>query len=448
MKRLMLAFAATTLIIASCTPTKKDYDTVFNDPLLYSKTTGQLTEVITFDIFTPPVASRIYSYSHLAAYEVMAHGSDKYNSLDGQLKDYKNVPAPEKGKKINYHFASIMAFMNVGKALTFSTNTTDSIIGSLKQLATDHGMPEDELNNSVAYADQIAKFVLTWARKDNYAETRSASKYTVPNDEGKWIPTPPGYFQAVEPHWSEIRTIAMDSASQCSPPPPIAFSKEKGTPFYAMVKQVYDTITNMTPEQKTIADFWDCNGFKLNVVGHVMYATKAMTPGGHWQGITGIVCKDQKADFDQTVYTYTGVSFALMDAFISCWQAKFTWNMIRPETYINKYMDENWKPYLQTPPFPEYTSGHAEISHAAAKILTHIYGDNISFVDSTERPWGWKDKKFNSIMEAADEAGVSRFYGGIHYLHSIEVATEQGLKVGECVLKKLSMQKSGTASIK
>ena len=317
MKRLMLAFAATTLIFASCTQSKKDYDAVFNDPILYSKITGQLTEVITFDIFTPPVASRIYSYSHLAAYEVMARGSEKYTSLDGQLKGFNNIPAPEKGKKINYHFASIMALMNVGKALTFSTNITDSIFDSLKQLATDHGMPEEELNNSLAYADQVSKFVLTWARKDNYAETRSASKYTVPNDEGKWVPTPPAYFQAVEPHWKVIRTIVMDSSNQFAPPPPLSFSKQKGSPFYNMVKEVYDSINALSPQNQWINNFWDCNGFKMNVVGHVMYATKAMTPGGHWMGITGIICKDKNADFDQTVYTYTAVSFALMDAFIS-----------------------------------------------------------------------------------------------------------------------------------
>jgi hypothetical protein len=449
MKRFLFAVApAVFVILVSCNQTKKDYQEVLSDPILYSKVTGQLTDVITYDIFTPPVASRIYAYAHLAAYEVIAHTNDRYQSLDGQIKDLKNVPAPEKGKKLNPHFAATLAFMNIGKALTFSTTTTDSIIDGVKKLAIDHGMPQDEYDNSIAYADQMGKFILDWAKTDNYAQTRSASKYTVPNDEGKWVPTPPGYFPAIEPHWMEIRPIVMDSSNQFAADPPMAFSKEKGTPFYNMVKEVYDSVNEQTTLQQSINNFWDCNGFKLIVVGHVMYATKAMTPGGHWMGITGIICKNQKSDFDETVYTYASVSFALMDAFISCWESKFYWSLIRPETYINKYIDENWKPFLQTPPFPEYTSGHGEISTAAATVLTNIHGPNLVFKDSTERPWGWPDRSFNSALQAAHEAGMSRFYGGIHYKNSVLESFKQGSKLGELVTSKYQMRKKQTATLK
>jgi hypothetical protein len=213
-----------------------------------------------------------------------------------------------------------------------------------------------------------------------------------------------------------------------------------------MAKQVQDTGVLLTEEQKAIASFWDCNGFKLNIVGHTMYATKAMTPGGHWMGITGIICDNKKANFNKTVYTYTAVSFALMDAFIACWDAKYTYNVIRPETVINKYIDGNWKPFLQTPPFPEYTSGHSIISVAAATVLEHIYGAQTPFKDSTERPWGFPDRNFTSPRQAADEAGISRFYGGIHYRPSIIVARDQGEKVGNYVLSKLAMRKEQLAS--
>ena len=442
----LLLFAILLAGVTACKQRAADYQQVLHNPVLYSKVTGQLTDVITYDIFTPPVASRIYSYAHLAAFEVIAHGDSTYSSLKGQLKGFDYVLPPDSGKTVDYPYAALMAFMEVGKTLTFSKDQTDKIVDSLKMLAEKHGMPADMKKNSEEYGVNVAKAVLAWSKKDNYAQTRSAAKYTVPNDEGKWIPTPPGYFQAVEPQWRTIRTIAMDSCNQFAPPNPCAFGKDSTCAFYKMAKQVQDTVVLLTEEQKAIASFWDCNGFKLNVVGHTMYATKAMTPGGHWMGITGIICENKKADFDKTVYTYTTVSFAVMDAFIACWDAKYTFNLVRPETVINKYIDANWKPFLQTPPFPEYTSGHSIISTAAATVLEHIYGAQTPFRDSTERPWGFPDRNFQTPRQAADEAGISRFYGGIHYRPSIIVARDQGEKVGNYVVSKLSMRKGQLAS--
>jgi hypothetical protein len=432
--------------VTSCKNPSADYQAVLHNPALYSKITGQLTDVMTYDIFSPPVASRIYAYSHLAAYEVMAHGDSNYASLEGQLKGFDAVPKPEQGKAIDYPYASLLAFIEIGRTLTFSKDQTDKIVDSLKMLARKHGMPEDMQQNSEQYSMQMAQKVLAWSKKDNYAQTRSAAKYTVPNEEGKWVPTPPGYIQAVEPQWRTIRTICLDTCNQFPPPPPVSFNKDSTSTFYQWAKQVCDTVNNLTEEQKAIASFWDCNGFKLNVVGHTMFATKAMTPGGHWMGITGIICQDKKADFNQTVYTYATLSFALMDAFISCWDAKYTWNLVRPETVINKYMDPNWKPFLQTPPFPEYTSGHSLISSACATVLEHIYGTQVAFRDSTERAWGWPDRNFQSVRHAADEAGISRFYGGIHYRNSIMVAKEQGVEVGNWVMTKLKMKKEQLAA--
>jgi hypothetical protein len=449
MRKVVLALVSLIVFVAACLNNNRsnDYQQVLHSSVLYSNVVGRLTEVITHDIFSPPVASRIYAYSHLAAYETMAQGDSSYTSLVGQLKDFSEVPKADTSKPIDFAYASLMAFMEVGRALTFSGKKTDAIVDSLKKLAKEHGMPGEMKKHSEDYGISVAKAVLAWSKKDNYAQTRSAAKYTVPNEDGKWVPTPPAYIQAIEPQWRTIRTIAMDSSNQFPPPPPVPYSHEKGTEFYGWAKMVCDTVTRLTEEQKAIASFWDCNGFKMNIVGHTMYATKAMTPGGHWMGITGIVCKDQDADFNKTVYAYTTVSFALMDAFISCWDAKYTYSLVRPETVINKYIDPEWKPFLQTPPFPEYTSGHSEISSATATVLEHIFGENISFRDSTERGWGWPDRTFNSFRQAADEAGMSRFYGGIHYRRSIEVAKEQGNKVGNYVLTKLKMRKNSRGQL-
>ncbi len=434
MKKIYILIISVLFLISSCS-VKQDYELVFKNPELYSKTVGSLTDVITHDVFSPPVASRIYAYSHLAAYEVVASKSLKYKSLSKKLPGLPELGKP--AKPANTELAALLAFMYVGQELTFSKDSTQKIIDGLITMAESNGMPAEMIENSQNYAHEASQAVMEWSKKDNYKQTRSAVKYTVNSDESRWVPTPPGYMAAIEPNWMKVRTVMIDSASQFLPVPPSQFSKEKNSKFHNLASEVYNMGVNLSDEQKAVADFWDCNGFKMNVSGHVMFATKAMTPGGHWMGITGIVSKNQNADFGKTVFSYTGVSFAVMDAFIACWNTKFTYSLLRPETYINLYIDENWKPYLQTPPFPEYTSGHSIISSASATVLTKIFGKNTAFVDSTERRWGWPDRKYASVNHAAEEAALSRMYGGIHYREAMDEGFKEGEKIGNFVFDKL-----------
>ncbi len=143
---------------------------------------------------------------------------------------------------------------------------------------------------------------------------------------------------------------------------------------------------------------------------------------------------------DKTIYAYTKTSIALMDAFISCWDEKYRSNLIRPETLINEHIDEDWQPVLQTPPFPEYTSGHSVVSGAAATTLTDIFGDQFSFDDDTEVAYGLPIRSFSSFNEAADEAAISRMYGGIHYRVAVEVGVKQGRDLGDFVIDNLQME--------
>jgi hypothetical protein len=315
-------------------------------------------------------------------------------------------------------------------------------VDTLKIIADDNGMPDDIFSNSVAYADTVASAILKWSKKDNYAQTRSAERYTVTDEEGRWVPTPPAYTSAMEPHWNEIRPVAMDSAKQFVPPPPFKFDvKDTSSDYCKQVMLSKHTVENLTPEQKHIADFWDDNPFKLNVSGHLMYGTKKFSPPGHWMSIVGIAAQKAKADFATTVYAYAKTSIALFDAFIQCWDAKYKYNTARPETVINKYFDANWQPYLQTPPFPEYTCGHSTGSSAAAEALTSIFGDGFAYTDTSELEFGIKSRSFTSFRQAADENNWARFYGGIHFHYSCIVATEYGRKVGELVVNRLKMKK-------
>ena len=168
-----------------------------------------------------------------------------------------------------------------------------------------------------------------------------------------------------------------------------------------------------------------------------MFATKKITPGGHWIGITKIATKKANLNLMETIQTYALVSISLFDAFIICWDEKWRSILVRPETVINQYIDSEWIPFLQTPPFPEYTSGHSVISRSAAKILTHLLGDNFEFLDTSEEKYGLPARNFKSFIHASEEAAISRIYGGIHYMPAITYGVEQGEKVGIHVIKTL-----------
>jgi hypothetical protein len=211
----------------------------------------------------------------------------------------------------------------------------------------------------------------------------------------------------------------------------------KGSAFYKLVEEVYEVGVNLDEEQRIIASFWDCNPFVMHQTGHIMFATKKITPGGHWMGITGVACRKIDADLMTTIKAHSMVSIALFDAFISCWDEKYRSSLIRPETVINEKIDPDWLPTLQTPPFPEHTSGHSVISTASAVVLTAIFGDNFDFLDVVEVDYGLPQRNFNSFLEASQEAAISRLYGGIHYRPAIEDGVVQGRKVGELVVNQL-----------
>jgi hypothetical protein len=422
---------------------KNNSEAFFKDPELYSKTVHELNTVVMGNNFSPIVASRNYLYANIAAYEVIAAGyPEAYNSLSGQINGLKEVPKPAAGKKVNFEFAALLAFCKLGESVTFPEGSMKEYVDTLKIKANDNGMPDEVFANSVAFADTVASAILKWSKKDNYAQTRSAERYTVTDEEGRWVPTPPAYTSAMEPHWNEIRPVVMDSAKQFVPPAPFKFNVKDTTSDYC--KQVMlskHAIENLTPEQKHIADFWDDNPFKLNVSGHLMYGTKKFSPPCHWMSIVGIAAQTAKADFATTVYAYAKTSIALFDAFIQCWDAKYKYNTARPETIINKYFDANWQPYLQTPPFPEYTCGHSTGSSAAAEALTSIFGDGFAYTDTSELEFGIKSRSFTSFRQAAEENNWARFYGGIHFHNSCIISTEYGRKVGELVVNRLKMKK-------
>jgi hypothetical protein len=175
----------------------------------------------------------------------------------------------------------------------------------------------------------------------------------------------------------------------------------------------------------------------MNVKGHVMFATKKISPGGHWMNVVHVASVKSNADYAHSAEAYVKVAIALADAFIACWDEKYRSLLIRPESYINQYIDEEWVPLLQTPPFPEFISGHSTISGAASVALTDVFGDNFAYTDSTEVEFGLSSRSFKSFNQAAEEAAISRLYGGIHYRLANETGLTMGRSIGNFLNEKI-----------
>jgi hypothetical protein len=205
--------------------------------------------------------------------------------------------------------------------------------------------------------------------------------------------------------------------------------------------EIYEIVKAQKEDEIATAWYWDDNPFAMEVSGHIAFAKKKISPGGHWMNIAAHACRKANADIMKSAETYVRVATSLADGFIASWHAKYKYNLIRPESYINQYIDPEWRPLIQTPPFPEHTSGHSTISSAAATVLTKIYGDNFTFTDSTELEFGIDPRTYQSFRQASDEAGISRMYGGIHYRRGNEAGLKCGRELGQYVYDKIKTKK-------
>lgn len=440
MKKVLFIATIISLVLFqySCKTKNLEYQKEAANPELYRSGMVKIVDIITHDIFAPPVASRIFTYASIAGYEAMIPWNPKYKSLANQLKDFKAGPQPESGAEYCYPVCGNIAMMQVGKALTFSGDSIEVFRKNIISKFEKMGVPNDVMTRSIAYGESVGNHILAWAAKDNYKELRTASKYTIDFKKlDTWKPTPPMYSDALEPHWGEMRTLVLDSASQFRPERPAPFSIEKGSLLYKQAMEVYDSVANNNDFTRETAKYWDDNAMATEVTGHVMMTKKKISPGGHWIMITDNVTRQKGYDIMQTAETFAMVSISLYEAFISCWKEKYESVYIRPETYITQFINKEWTPFLQTPPFPEYTSGHSVITGSAATILTKYIGENYTFSDSTEMYLNFKPRTYPSFMAASNEAALSRMYGGIHFRPAIENGQTQGKAVGNFILSKI-----------
>lgn len=376
--------------------------------------------------FSPPVASRALGYTGVALYEAVRPGMPGFRSLSGQLAGLGSLPVVDPAQAYHWPAAANAACATILRHL-FPT-ATDANKLAIDQLEGEWeaealaAVGSDVATRSAAYGRSIADAVFSWSRTDGGHEgylRNFPADYVPPVGPGLWVPTPPGFQRAMQPYWGENRPFVLAAGDACGAGPHPTYSEDPASPFFLEGMEVYETSTTLTEDQRAIALFWsDDPGL-------------TSTPPGHSLSILTQILERDEHSLDEAAEGYARVGMAVADAFISCWNAKFHYNLLRPVTYIQAAIDSTWQPMVTTPPFPEYTSGHSVQSAAAAHVMTAMFGE-VAFTDRTHEP-RLPARSFSSFFDAADEAALSRLYGGIHYRSAIEFGFDQGICVGSAV---------------
>jgi len=370
---------------------------------------------------SPPVASRAFAYAGVALYEAVLPGMPQHRSLKGQVNGEMSIPAPEIGAEYNWPIVANAALATVMPVFYKSEKSYVAVAGLQSEIRNEvsEGVSRDVVVRSEERGRAVGVAVIRWALGDGYESLKNCA-YTPAAFSGAWRPTPPANAAALEPCWGRLRPFVMKSLAAYRPAPPPAFSESNASDLYKQAREVYDVAKGLTPEQKAVAAYWaDAPG-------------TTGTPPGHSVAIVTQLLRERGKTLDYAAEAYARVGLAVADAFISCWEAKYEYNYLRPVTYVQLLIDPEWLPMLGTPPFPEYTSGHSVQSGAAAEVLAAVFGDG-PFTDRTHESRGLGTRSFASFGEAAEEAAISRVYGGIHFMPAVTVGLEQGEAIGQAV---------------
>lgn len=384
--------------------------------------------------FSPPVASRALGYAGVTLYESVVPGIPDAASLAGQLNGLAQLPQPEVG--VEYHPPSVAnaALAGITRRLFAGSGSAqraaiDGLEFNLRMRFADQA-PPDVIRRSIRHGRLVAAAIFAWSRTDGGHEAyffNTPQDYVAPTGEGLWSPSAPGYLRPLQPYWGQNRPLVLADGSECAPAPPPAYSDDPDSSMYQEAKEVYDTVRNLTPEQREIALFWSDDP-------HL-----TATPPGHSIALATQVLRDGNAPLALAAETYARLGVAVADAFIGCWSVKYQYNRIRPIDYIQQVIDPAWNnptptdPVI-TPPFPEYPSGHSSEIAAAAAVLTSLFGDDYLLIDRTQERLGFAPRVFPSFIAAAEEAAMSRLYGGIHFRSGNEAGLAQGRCIGERVM--------------
>jgi hypothetical protein len=392
-----------------------------------------LYDRIEAEAISAPAASRLYGYAGITVYEAAVPGMPDNRSLSGQLNELGDLPLPESGLEYDWIAVINYAMRDVLSALFYdrSSESLDAFEALYQEIRAERLAlyPESEDGASVVadsetYAEALAKELIEWINDDHYREVRARDPITVGlaadyDHTASYVLTGET-TQPAEPYWGDLRPLALEYVAMCDFPLNVEFSTEADSTFYLQALEVFDVGNDLTPEQRAIAEWWvDTPGL-------------SGTPAGHWVQIENQLVEDYELPLSTAVEMYGMVGMALADAFIATWRLKYEVMLLRPETYINDNISTRWRPYIETPPFPEYPSGHSTVSGAAADMLVFFFGER-AFTDRTHEDEGLRPRSFTSFTAAATEAAMSRLYGGIHF----RTAIENGVRMGQCITQSL-----------
>lgn len=412
------------------TPTGKSADQ-FNADVATKWAELQLKLTKTTPGFTPPVASRAYGYAGIAMYEAVVPGITDRKSLVGQLQGLTSLPQPESNQAYNWALSANAAQAAILRSLYPTTSTANkATIDSLeKVLQTQFADTDDATTKrSIDFGQQIAAALFDWSKADGGHEGYSRNfpaSYIVPTGAGLWQPTENGQKIPMQPYWGSNRTF-LKGNNEMTMPKPLAYSTDVKSATFQQYMDVYNKSKTLTQTEKEIAVWWADN------------PVETFTPPGHSYNIANIAVKTSKSNLAKAVEAFARTGIAVTDAFILCWRCKYTYNNIRPYTYVRLAIDPTWVPFWPAPPFPGFPSGHATQSSTAATVLTDLFGDGFAFVDDSHigrakdavRNVEFKVRSFKSFTEAAQESADSRFYGNIHTRQDNETGLAEGKKIG------------------
>ena len=367
----------------------------------------------------PHVAySRHFCYTAIAVYESIVHGEDGYRSLAGQLIRLDQLPSPPKDEMcwsagLNAAYAAMLRYFYA--SFSSCVASIDSMEKSQEQLQSRYS--NETVIKSREYGKQIAATIIDWSKTDG---SDNAMSYNPQQGEGLWIPTPPSYTPASTPYWGGNRSLTKDLLTEENLLRQPAYSTDPNSDFYKMANEVFTVSEHLTPEQKATAFYWDDspNGSYKTVYGH-------------WTSLLSGLVKQHDLPLIKAAEAFAKMTMSMYEAAILAWDGKYKYNVVRPVTYIQQHINNQWMPVIVTPPHPEFPAAHATLSNAAATALCSLFGDTCSVTDDSYIDIGLKERSYASLQDVAKEAGLSRLYGGIHYRYSIA----QGAKLGERAAK-------------
>lgn len=409
-----------------------------HEATLAQEWTVALYDIVMAEGLTPPSAARIYAYSAIAAYEALVPGMPRHRSLGGRLNELGPLPRPPANGRVDWPAAASAAYGRIATTL-FARSGRAATHDTIRAVEADHlarrraaGVPQDVLDRSAEWGRSVARAIGEWAGQDGHAASLACT-YTPPAEAWAWRPTPPNFrTDAFEPCAGSVRPFVLTTAAEVEPRPiPHPYSEDPSSEFYRQALTVYETGLTLTEEQRAIARFWTDNPLVSGL------------PAGHWMLISLDVERQEGLDLGHAAESRARLGIVLFDAFLSCWSIKYKLHLLRPVSYVRDHVPgaSGWNTFVNSPPFPEYTSGHSVASAAAALVMTDLHGD-LAFTSHTRATGNLPPRHYESFFAAADEAAISRLYGGIHYPMGIEEGVLHGDQVGRTVLARLHTRRA------